>query len=74
MGRPPKVALQKEVRRRRAETATLEEVAKSYNVGVASDFKAPVLMDPHRKSRSPVMPPGARLMRKPHTTTDAIRA
>ncbi|MGH9435466.1 MAG: helix-turn-helix domain-containing protein [Terriglobia bacterium] len=35
MGRPPKLAprQQKEARRRRAEGATLKELAKSYNVG-----------------------------------------
>jgi DNA invertase Pin-like site-specific DNA recombinase len=38
MGRPPKLALQqqKEARRRRAEGATLKELAKSYNVGRAT--------------------------------------
>jgi DNA invertase Pin-like site-specific DNA recombinase len=38
MGRPPKLnpAQQKEARRRRAEGATLTELAKSYNVGVAT--------------------------------------
>ncbi len=34
MGRPPKQ--QKEARRRRAEGATLKELAKSYNVGSAT--------------------------------------
>ncbi len=38
MGRPPKLSLaqQAEARRRRAEGATLTELAKSYNVGVAT--------------------------------------
>ncbi len=38
MGRPPKLTpqQQKEARRRRAEGATLKELAKSYNVGVAT--------------------------------------
>ena len=38
MGRPPKLTpqQQKEARRRRAEGATLKELAKSYNVGVAA--------------------------------------
>jgi DNA invertase Pin-like site-specific DNA recombinase len=38
MGRPPKLTLQqqKEARRRRAEGATLKELAKSYNVGMAT--------------------------------------
>ena len=38
MGRPPKrnPAQQKEARRRRAEGATLTELEKSYNVGVAT--------------------------------------
>jgi DNA invertase Pin-like site-specific DNA recombinase len=38
MGRPPKVTpqQQKEARRRRAEGATLKELAKSYNVGAAT--------------------------------------
>src|SRR5271168_2295642 len=38
MGRPPKLAPQqrKEARRRRAEGATLKELAKSYNVGAAT--------------------------------------
>jgi DNA invertase Pin-like site-specific DNA recombinase len=37
MGRPPKLTpqQQKEARRRRAEGATLKELAKSYNVGAA---------------------------------------
>jgi DNA invertase Pin-like site-specific DNA recombinase len=38
MGRPPKLTpqQQKEARRRRAEGATLKELAKSYNVGRAT--------------------------------------
>jgi DNA invertase Pin-like site-specific DNA recombinase len=38
MGRPPKLTeqQQKEARRRRAEGATLKELAKSYNVGIAT--------------------------------------
>jgi DNA invertase Pin-like site-specific DNA recombinase len=38
MGRPPKLTLQQQIeaRRRRAEGATLKELAKSYNVGVAT--------------------------------------
>ena len=38
MGRPPKLTpqQQREARRRRAEGATLKELAKSYNVGVAT--------------------------------------
>ena len=40
MGRPPKLTpqQQKEARRRRAEGATLKELAKSYNVGRSDDF------------------------------------
>jgi DNA invertase Pin-like site-specific DNA recombinase len=42
MGRPPKLnpAQQAEARRRRAEGATLTELAKSYNVGVATISRA----------------------------------
>jgi DNA invertase Pin-like site-specific DNA recombinase len=37
MGRPPKLTQQqREARRRRAEGATLKELAKSYNVGAAT--------------------------------------
>jgi DNA invertase Pin-like site-specific DNA recombinase len=54
MGRPPKLTpqQQKEARRRRAQGATLKELAKSYNVGLAtisrlgqgSTFSAPVVL------------------------------
>ncbi len=41
MGRPPKLTPQQqaEARRRRAEGATLKELAKSYNVSVATIFR-----------------------------------
>ena len=44
MGRPPKLTpqQQKEARRRRAEGATLKELAKSYNVGPATISRLPV--------------------------------
>jgi DNA invertase Pin-like site-specific DNA recombinase len=43
MGRPPKLnpAQQQEARRRRAEGATLKELAESYNVGVATISRLP---------------------------------
>ena len=52
MGRPPKLnpAQQAEARRRRAEGATLTELAKSYNVGVAT---ISVIAHPSPASASP---------------------
>ena len=45
MGRPPKLTpqQQKEARRRRAEGATLKELAKSYNVGQITFLRSLVL-------------------------------
>jgi DNA invertase Pin-like site-specific DNA recombinase len=47
MGRPPKLtpAQQSEARRRRAQGATLAELARSYNVGAATISRLTVLCD-----------------------------
>ena len=40
MGRPPALAQQKEATRRRAQGATLDELARSYNVGISTIRRA----------------------------------